>query len=732
MKTDRELVNIINKVREGNKDYFSKLYEESYKYLHTCVIHIVKNEDVAQDMLQETYIEIYRNLAQLKDAEGFLGWASTIVNRKCFAYLKKKKDVLADELLDDEGNISDYFESIADDEAFIPENILDDQEKIKIIRGIIDELTDVQRACVIGFYYNEQKQDEIAKELGIPVNTVKSHLNRAKVKIKEAVGDTEKEQGIKLYSVAPFMLLLFAKEMDVFAAEAKVPAMSASLSSAISSASLTTYLGKTAAKSIGMALRTKVIVGILTVTIGVGVMVGIVAHNAPPDEEQYEEVETVESEEREEPVVSTEVTKIDNDKDNSENADETDSVSMGKFGRELKFDKNVFFSKARYGLAEANYDGENVLMDYSGNILANEDLEHCVLGPTSEGYSVFVNSAGIFRVFDKEGSVVLETEFYPITLDGKYLIAKKGFTERYYDLESGSMFYEAEGWSDFECYFYEAGATNFVDGYSYLNIDGNLYRMNLNGEVERLFPEKLSSGGKPIEEIEYDSVVNSASLDSHLEGLIPVGAPQGGYLLARNAFYDGKYWLINPDGSDKMEINLTDVMMQMANDLGWDWSLDEMSSGYDGVCPIENNGRIYGNMGKNIIVRISNRDNFIDAQCIYNIDSKTISEPVSSISTEGEEYWAYTICNENWEIVEAGYMDYEGNKLISSFEDVSDFYNGRACVKKDGKVYIINDKFEIISEGMECDYVHCEGDTCYLFIDEGDSPTEKIFVFSEQ
>ena len=127
MKTDRELVNIINKVREGNKDYFSKLYEESYKYLHTCVIHIVKNEDVAQDMLQETYIEIYRNLAQLKDAEGFLGWASTIVNRKCFAYLKKKKDVLADELLDDEGNISDYFESIADDEAFIPEYILDDQ-----------------------------------------------------------------------------------------------------------------------------------------------------------------------------------------------------------------------------------------------------------------------------------------------------------------------------------------------------------------------------------------------------------------------------------------------------------------------------------------------------------------------------------------------------------------------------------------------------------------------------
>ena len=308
MKTDRELVNIINKVKEGNKDYFSKLYEESYKYLHTCVIHIVKNEDVAQDMLQETYIEIYRNLAQLKDAEGFFGWASTIANRKCFAYLKKKKDILADELLDDEGNISDYFESIADDEAFIPENILDDQEKIKIIRGIIDELTDVQRACVIGFYYNEQKQDEIAEQLGIPVNTVKSHLNRAKSKIKEAVGDIEKKQGIKLLSVIPFMVALFGFETEAYAAELVVPAMSASVAGAVATkgsvsagvtaskatSATTAKVTETAAKSAGMAIKTKIAIGAVVGALGIGTVVGtILSKRKEPASIENEEAQDI-------------------------------------------------------------------------------------------------------------------------------------------------------------------------------------------------------------------------------------------------------------------------------------------------------------------------------------------------------------------------------------------------------------------------------------------------------
>lgn len=294
MKANDKIVKCINDIKNGHEEAFADLYEESYKYLHTCVIHIVKDEEAAQDMLQDTYVEIYKNIGQLKDAENFLGWSAAIANRKCFAYIKKRKDILVEEQTDDDGNTTNYFENIADDEAFIPENIFDNREKINIIRGIIDDLTDVQRACVIGFYYNEQKQEKIAEELGIPVNTVKSHLNRAKAKIKEATSDIEKKQGIRLLAVIPFMAALFGFETETYAAELAVPAMSAALvgntiSNSMTSAGVTATktvakaATKATSKTVGAALKTKIAIGATAAALGVGAATGAVLINKPSE-----------------------------------------------------------------------------------------------------------------------------------------------------------------------------------------------------------------------------------------------------------------------------------------------------------------------------------------------------------------------------------------------------------------------------------------------------------------
>ena len=90
MKTTKELQWAVAEYQKGKQESFNLIYEQSYKYLHTCVIHVVKNEDVTMDMLQETYLEISRSLWQLKDTENFLSWAAMIANRKCFVYLKKQ------------------------------------------------------------------------------------------------------------------------------------------------------------------------------------------------------------------------------------------------------------------------------------------------------------------------------------------------------------------------------------------------------------------------------------------------------------------------------------------------------------------------------------------------------------------------------------------------------------------------------------------------------------------
>lgn len=206
MKTTEELAQAVEAYQKGDKEAFTALYEQSYRYLYTCIMYIVRSEDTTQDMLQETYLEIVKKIETLRSTEDFLNWAAVIATHKCFAYLKKNRDLLAE---DAEGT----FDEIPDDEGMIPEEVMQDKEKQRLFREIIDSLSDMQRLCVIGYYYNEQSQESLAQELGIPVGTVKSHLNRARARIKLAVEELDVKKDTRLYNVAPLVLVLMEEEI---------------------------------------------------------------------------------------------------------------------------------------------------------------------------------------------------------------------------------------------------------------------------------------------------------------------------------------------------------------------------------------------------------------------------------------------------------------------------------------------------------------------------------------
>ncbi len=445
MKTSQELIKKIENLKAGDNKAFNDIYEESYRYLHTCVIHIVKNEDIAQDMLQDTYVEIYKNISQLKQPEDFLSWASTIANRKCFAYIKKDRDILAEEKTDDEGNETDFFESVSDDESFIPENIFDNRAKIDIIRGIIDDLSDVQRACVIGFYYNEQKQDEIAEQLGIPVNTVKSHLNRAKAKIKNAVGDVEKKQGIKLYSIAPFMLLLFGYEAK--AHTASTPAMGSELVSLISSGSKASAAatGKAieagVAKSALTAVKTKIAIGAVTVAVGASAVAGIAyVNNHQKTSEPAVEISESGVEANTEPAETgpsvEELEKQAREAIDMEDYDaalvlakEAGAIDKASETRIKDMVKAAYSSKIDEYINKEEYDAAYSLINEGNDKLGSSDLDSKL-----DNLPYAVANGVNFTTID-EVPVHTFIHFYEEKEDGKYRITDPAFT--YDDMNSG-------------------------------------------------------------------------------------------------------------------------------------------------------------------------------------------------------------------------------------------------------------------------------------------------------
>ena len=258
MEVSVSLKKAIEEYINGDSSAFTTIYDESKKYVYVCVYNVLKGNDNAEDMIQDavqdTFVEISKHINSLQNVNQFLSWAGTIAIRKCYEYIKKSnKYVLLNE--------DESFDNLSDDDNIIPEEIMQNKEKQRLLREIINkELTEMQKLCVVGFYYNDMKQSEIAKELGIPENTVKSNLLRAKARIKDGVLDLEKNKGTKLYAAAPLFLLLFIE--DVKACE--VPAqIGDKVLSAVSG------VGK-----VTMALSKKILIGVLAAVGTAGVVAG--------------------------------------------------------------------------------------------------------------------------------------------------------------------------------------------------------------------------------------------------------------------------------------------------------------------------------------------------------------------------------------------------------------------------------------------------------------------------
>ena len=185
-----------------------KLYSEAYKSVYWTAMSILKNEAEAEDVVQDTFITAYETYDTLKDKDKAVAWVKRIAANKCLNIVTRRRTFNADdEFLENVEDISDNF---------LPDSIVESEEKRKIIMDIInDSLSEDTAMTIILFYFNEMSVKEIAERLGIPQGTVLSRMNYAKKKIKREVEKYEKENKDKLFVMgAPFLTLLFEKEAE--------------------------------------------------------------------------------------------------------------------------------------------------------------------------------------------------------------------------------------------------------------------------------------------------------------------------------------------------------------------------------------------------------------------------------------------------------------------------------------------------------------------------------------
>lgn len=205
MKTIKELV---LSAKNGNKKAFDKLYKLTSNDVWFTCVSLLKDEENAKDIMQETYITAFLKLDTLKDEEKFCGWLTAIATNKCKNKLKGKVEYQ----IDDEVLITEA----ETDELMLPEEYITKTEKRKVLLQIMeDTLSFNQYQTVLMFYFDEMSISEIAQGLEISEGTVKSRLNSSRAKMKTAIEDYEKKSGDKLHGVVvvvPFFTTIFKEE----------------------------------------------------------------------------------------------------------------------------------------------------------------------------------------------------------------------------------------------------------------------------------------------------------------------------------------------------------------------------------------------------------------------------------------------------------------------------------------------------------------------------------------
>ncbi len=167
------------------KEYANQIINNYIKRIYAFVKNRVSNEEDAMDLTQDICLKIYNKLCtdEIYSIEAFI---FTVARHTLANYYRGNSKMRSNVSIDGENLSEDENIQLVDSKKGLLDTMIDKEEYEKI-RMEIAYLSKIQRTIVIMYYYDEKKQNEIAEILGIPLGTVKWHLNMAKGELKKGM-----------------------------------------------------------------------------------------------------------------------------------------------------------------------------------------------------------------------------------------------------------------------------------------------------------------------------------------------------------------------------------------------------------------------------------------------------------------------------------------------------------------------------------------------------------------
>lgn len=139
----------------------------------------------ANELVQETLTSVWKKAHLFNSTKGSATtWVYTVMRNTCFDMLRKAKAKPEQNLSDDIWPLDVQFHDSSHYEDPFSDHLLSKQ-----MLHYVDSLPPAQKTIVKGMYYQELSQEQLAKQLGVPLGTIKSRLRLALAKLKKQMGD---------------------------------------------------------------------------------------------------------------------------------------------------------------------------------------------------------------------------------------------------------------------------------------------------------------------------------------------------------------------------------------------------------------------------------------------------------------------------------------------------------------------------------------------------------------
>ncbi len=178
-------VELVKKIIQGDSHKFYDLIEENKRLVYNIVGRMVANRADREDICQDVFVKVYRNLGSFHFESKLSTWIARIAFNTCFNYLKKKKVPL----FDDNAPDGETVQSALLDFAATPEQAAVKGDIARRVQSEVENLSPHYRTIVILYHLEEMSYAEIAGIMDLPAGTVKSYLFRARQQLKKRISE---------------------------------------------------------------------------------------------------------------------------------------------------------------------------------------------------------------------------------------------------------------------------------------------------------------------------------------------------------------------------------------------------------------------------------------------------------------------------------------------------------------------------------------------------------------